>query len=352
MLNVLKNSTLAGIQAEIAKQNEIIEDFVNLYAVSTWDVVQANVRTGKASQYYDIGDELICNYHDYVGNADYDFPWVDAEIDRDVVLPDGTTRKALILNAKYATLEEIQFDAAEGQDVDSTTETTAQEGWHYCGVTGTTYTLLNLSTGDAIPFSSYDSIKKCGINDINVLRYGYNRYKMSAQRQWLNSDAEIGEWWEAQHFGDVAPSQLATRPGFLKGLDDDFLAVINPVKVQVAANTVTDGGVTDIMYDKFWLTSLEEMYGVPQAAGVEGAYFPYWKEVTGLTSPSNGSSTVTNDARKIKPINAPSGSAVAVRLRSAYRGSSTNTWYVSSAGYLATSSAYTSYGALPACAIF
>ena len=114
---------------------------------------------------------------------------------------------------------------------------------------------------------------------------------------------------------------------------------------------VTDGGVTDVMYDRFFLQSIEEVYGAPQIGGAEGPFFPYWKQVTGLDTPANGSSTDTNPARQIRRISNPSGSATNVRLRSAHRGTASHAWYVGAAGYLSYYNASTSFAALPACVI-
>lgn len=344
---LLKDTTLQAINEQIGRKNAILLNFINQYAPTSWLSVQADIRAGKAKRKYAIGDELICHYT--LDNAVYDFPWVVLDNDRECVWQDGTVHPGLWLGAKYATIEDIQFDAPEQEDA---TETTAQDGLFYCGRNANSYTMLNLSAGDAIPYSSYEHVYHSIANHKDVFTNGYNRYKHSAQRQWLNSDATFGEWWTPQHIGDCAPSQLASRKGFMAGLDSDFLAVINPVKVQVATNTVTDGGVTDVMYDKFFLQSIEEMYGSPQNNDVEGPYFPYWKLITGLESPTNGSSSDTNDARKIRRINNPSGSAAYVRLRSAYRGYSSYAWFVFTGGYLSyTSYANNSYAALPACVI-
>lgn len=342
-MTILKDTTLQKIKQALETKNGYLKDLVDLYAHDTWDMVAANVKSGKAPYLYAVGDELICNYTQ--NGTVYEFPWVVVDNDREVTWEDGTTHPGLILQAKYATIESIQFDAAEDYVV-QTSETNALEGWYYWGLTDSTYTALNLSTGDTIPHGSYDSIHKCPINDLNVLRYGYNRYSQSAYRQWLNSDADAGQWWEPKHANDVAPSQLNTYDGFLKGLDSDFLAIINPVKVQVATNTVTDGGVTDTMYDKFWLPSIEEMYGSPQAAGIEGTYFPYWKTKTGLSTPSNAA----NSGRIQYALNAQTTAQV-VRCRSAYRGGASYAWICSAAGELASASSYYSYRSVPACAI-
>jgi len=349
---LITDATLGLVKDEIQRRNGKLREIAETLAKSTWDRVRLDVvelpREALIAK-YPVGTELVCKYT--LDGTVYDFPWVVLDNDRECEHEDGSVHPGLWLGAKYATIEDIQFDAVEGVVITADDETVAEDGYYYCGVSGSTYTMLNLAAGDAIPFGSYDTIKKGTINSSGAYQYGYNRYRDSAQRQWLNSDADAGDWWVSTHYGDVAPSQLASRAGFMAGLDSDFLEVVQPVKIQVSTNTVTDGGVTDVMYDKFFLQSLEEVYGVPQAAGVEGAYFPYWQEITGLDAPTNGSSSNTNPARQIRRINNPSGSAASVRLRSAYRGGSSSEWFVYSTGYLHGNSAHGSYASQPACVI-
>lgn len=346
---LITDNTLQKITEQIGRKNATLLRWINNYTPTSWLDVLANVRAGKAKTKYAIGDELICNYT-YNG-ASYECPWVVLDNDRTCTWEDGTTHPGLWLGMKYATIEDVQFDAAENNVVDLTEEPTALSGWYYWGVTGTTYTALNLSAGDTIP-TSYDSVRKCAINHVDVLRNGYNRWSHSAQRQWLNSDGGLGEWWTPQHDGDCAPSQLANIKGFMAGLDSDFLAVVQPVQVKTACNTVTDGGVTDTTVDRFFLQSIEEVYGAPQIADIEGPYFPYWKQVTGLENPTNGSDSNANDARKIRRINNPTGGAAVVRLRSAIRGVSYGAWFVTTGGYLyGSAGASSSRAALPACVI-
>ena len=341
---VITDATLDKVKDEIQKRNAKLKEFVALYARSTWDTVQLNVKAGLAPTMYAVGTEMVCNY--VKDGTTYQFPWVVADNDREVTWQDGTKHPGMVLQAKFATLESVQFDHAEDTVV-AVAETTALANWYYWGLTGSTYTALNLTEGATVPHGSYDSIHRCPINSLDVLRYGYNRYRDSAYRQWLNSDAAKGNWWEAKHTGDIAPDQANTLDGFMRGLDDDFLAVINPVKIQVAANTVTDGGATDVMYDKFFLPSIEEMYGSPQAADIEGPYFPYWKTKTGLNSPSNSA----NDGRKIYALESQS-SAQSCRLRSARRGTSSNVWNVNTSGEVNDGyGAYGSYRCAPACVI-
>lgn len=315
---------------------------------TSWKSIQDIVKAGNASSRFAVGDQLISKYN-YNGTK-YDCPWVVLDNDRECEWEDGTKHPGLWIGMKYATIEDVQFDAPESNIVDLTEEPDALADWYYWGLTGTTYTKLNVATGDALP-TTYDNVVKCSVNQRDVVIYGYNRWKDSGQRQWLNSAAGVNEWWTAQHPGDMPPTQLSTLKGFMAGLDSDFLSVVTPVKIKTSCNTVTDGGVTDTTVDKFFLQSVEEVYGSPQITDVEGPYFPYWKQITGLDSASNSSNSDQNEARKIRRINDPTGGAAYVRLRSANRSYSGSVWFMHAGGSLASTNATTSYAALPACAI-
>ena len=343
---LITNASLLAINAELERKNTLLMRFANKYARTSWLDIRNKVRGGTISENLVVGDELIVSY--IYNGTEYDMPWLVVAIDREVEWEDGTKHPGLFLQSKFGTIETIQFDAPEVNIVDLTEEPNAVEGWNYWGIAGSTYTKLTLEAGDPLP-TTYDAIRKCWINHIDVIRYGYNRWSHSAYRQWLNSAAGRGLWWEAQHPGDAAPSEHNTYPGFMAGLDSDFLDVLTPIKVQTACNTVTDGGVTDITLDTFFLPSIEEMYGAPQLANVEGPFFPYWQAATGFLSPSNDA----NDARKVYKLNAQTGSAVYSRCRSAGRGGAYGVWYSPGSGALNGSYAYAygSYASQPVCVI-
>lgn len=343
----ITNATLQEIATQVDRRNSILQKFINEFTPTTWIGVQADVRAGKAKQRYAVGDELIGTYT--YNNVTYECPWVVLDNDRECEWADGTKHPGLWIGMKYATPEDVQFDAAEQEDA---TEETAQEGLYYCGRNGNTFTMLNLETGATIPYGSYEHVYHGITNHRDVFANGYNRWSHSGQRQWLNSDnTGIGEWWTPQHIGDCAPSQLSTLRGFKAGLPTDFLQVVTPVKIKTACNTVTDGGVIDTTVDTFFLQSLEEVYGVPQLLDAEGPYFPYWKIITGLDEPTNGSGSDSNEARKIRRVSSPTGGAAFFRLRSASRGYSSSAWTVYAGGYLISGGAYGSYASLPACVI-
>lgn len=168
------------------------------------------------------------------------------------------------------------------------------------------------------------------LNSTQEMAYGWNRWKTSAIRQYLNSDKPKDEWWVAQDEWDIAPDQLSQIDGYLKGIDQELLAVIQPVKVTTYANTVNDGGVADVTYDKVILPSLEQMYIVPQISG-EGEAHQYYKELNGTDTPYKQYGTFPE---LVTYAIENHSSAQYVRLRSASRSYACYTWYVAASGYV------------------
>ena len=152
-------------------------------------------------------------------------------------------------------------------------------------------------------------------------------------RQFLNSANAANAWWSAQHDSDRPPQQHSSLAGFMTGFDDAFLNIIKATKVTTALNAVSDTeiGTSESTYDTFFLPSLEQEYIVPQLAGVEGSYWPYWKERLGLESPQATGTAGTN-SRHIRYAYESRSSAQNCRLRSAYRSYASNVWYVSYSG--------------------
>ena len=166
------------------------------------------------------------------------------------------------------------------------------------------------------------------LNSCQEMAYGWNRWKTSALRQWLNSEAGVGAWWTAQDEWDIAPDQLASKPGFLNGMSEGFIKAIKKVKVVTYTNTVNDGGTADITYDRVFIPSLEQMFINPQISG-EGEYHAYWRRRAGQSTPLAQYGTYPNMIT-YKVDNHTSASYV--RLRSAIRGGAYYTWGVNSSG--------------------
>ena len=279
--------------------------FISCNGDSNWNyenkalsvTVQTNQYTAMLSTLLNgnIGDEVEVPYTTTDG-TEYTSIWCVAD-KRTVELEDGTTKQGVVLQAKYCFPESIQFDEPEPSHSNS-----------------------------------------------NVQSYGLNSWKKSGVRQWLNNDGVAGSWWTAQTATDVAPSQHSTLNSFIHNLDPDFVAAVSKVKVLTLANTVTESGVTETTYDKFFLPSKAEVYGETNAT--EGPEFAYWKNKTGLSSPSDNS----NSGRIIYDLSAKS-TARLVWLRSAIRSSASYVRIVNTNGNVSYSIAGNARWVAPACVI-
>lgn len=166
------------------------------------------------------------------------------------------------------------------------------------------------------------------LNCIQEVAYGYNRWMFSALRQYLNSDAVADAWWEAFDALDIRPDYLASKPGFLAGYDSSVKRYFKPIRVVTVAQNA-DGNVEDVTYDRVFLSSLEQMYCVPQFPGKEGEYWEYYKRLLGRISPAPASQTY---ARLIKyALNAPTSAQDCFR-RSANRSYAGYVWFVYASG--------------------
>ena len=214
--------------------------------------------------------------------------------------------------------------------------------------------IVTLSEGtggiDLGTLSSSTKYGTSGLNNMQRAAYGYNRWSQSAIRQQMNSDAAAGSWFTPQNPYDRRPDQLASLRGMKAGFDEGFLNILKPVKVTTALNTVTDDqiGASEDTFDMFFLASLEQEYTQPQASGVEGQYWEYWKRRLGLTNPQPTGQPFPAHIRYA--YNAKT-SAQYCRLRSAYRGGACYTWYVLTSGAAVHYDATAALRAVPACVI-
>ena len=348
-------STTLGVGIATAWEAiDIIEKLLHGREITPAELQQI-AQSGHADEFFSPGDLIYIPWTDNSGATpvDYSVPVVIADF-RTVEDENGVTyQNAIMLMWMYASTLAIPFDASE--IVSCAAGTVIESGFYYYEKSGNDYVKLNPQpeVGSTVPTGS--TFYKHDLNNAGgAIRYGLNDWKWSAYRQQLNSAAAKGEgWWTSQHQCDVAPSDaIRNYPGFINGFTPEWRAIFKPIKVGTKRNTITFSGETVYTYDTFFLPSRSEMYGSQTNAAVEGTYWQYWKDATGLASPTDGSLENTNNARKIPAITNPSGSAVTVRLRSATTSSATSTWLVNSTGYLNGYNAATAYRALPACAIY
>ena len=396
----------------LARQNILLSELVSSQSqatpVATLNEIHRIVQSGEAPSVFGIGDQIMLNYRE--GETENVLPW-DIVAFGNFEEADGEVKPGMVIQSHYA-MQGVQFDASEAIYIAEsampagTYHFTIGTNWGTHCVAGKSYqfttaqeipaggqilvgrldqiymwgapdyapstwrvhtfasnsattpleTNLELTEGtggtDIGTVSSSTKYGTSGTNNLQRAAYGYNRWSQSANRQFYNSNAAAGAWWTPQNPYDRAPEQLASVQGFMKGFDEEFLNIIKPVKVTTALNTVsdTDLGTSESTYDTFFLPSLEQEYIAPQLAGVEGDFWPYWKERLGLASPQEQGTAGTNPRHIRYAYNAKT-SAQGCRLRSAYRGGAGYAWNVATAGSAGSNSATNAIRGCPACVI-
>lgn len=140
-------------------------------------------------------------------------------------------------------------------------------------------TQLSVVTGETIDRQGYIFVFRTALRSpvANVkaaIRYGHNNWGASAYRQYLNKALDKGLWYERQHAGQIAPTNLYTVRGYMAGCSAELLGVVRKVKVPCYANSNTDsaqGAYTTT--DTFFLSSGTNMCGNVNA--YEGHAYPY-----------------------------------------------------------------------------
>jgi len=238
---------------------------------------------------------------------------------------------------------------------DNKKDPTASMAWNVYAK-GSTTSKQNGVTSDSTEGTELGSTSTSGtgykngnINAPQVVVYGYGRWSQSAIRQWLNSAAAAGAWWNPQNPWDRPPAQAATMRGFLACCSPEFVAALDEVEVVTAINTVEGSTeVAETTMDKIFLPSKTQLYMVEQYAEDEPwDYFEQLAVEAGLSGRFQNHPTVYE---VIKRYNLESqSSAVGAWLRSSNRPYASNACYVNTGGYVNGSSAYSAYRGCPAC---
>ncbi len=377
-IDVMSDTTGQNIAAKLDQQNILLTAIAGKNGglpIKDWASVQSIVRMGLAPKVFAIGDQLVCNHETYG-----ELVWDIIGFDHDV--PTDSTKEHSMTIQLHNCCDALQFDAtealyyAEAELPAGTYNFTLLAGYDTTYGGGKTYqfTLTQaVPAGGQIMFpwgynkqavdtkiSTYESrtataaiesvsvtegsegTALTGTNHSHRIRYGSNRWSHSAIRQWFNSPSAANAWWKPMNNFDRPVNYVASKAGFLKGLDTDFLEVIGDVTKRSALNTVTDGGGYEDLIERFFLISRGEVYGGNENGVDEGTPYPYYSEFSDLTAPSTAV-----DANRIKYRN---GSATYWWLRSCYSGSGDSVRYVHPTGNT-RNYAHGTYGVAPACNI-
>ena len=380
LINFPRDTTLQDIAQSL--QTIAFTQAANLENISNWDQISGLSRNGYAQKIFNYGDQFVEKWTDTAASTEYEYPWRVNHFEN-VELENGEVVPGMYLQAHYAHPFGVQFSqnraflrcpnglqagtynitlGATWGSKDAKKDTTWQftltqdvpsggclNGFYQMPDVAastwkvTSYAADRITKIETVPVSTGSegialgtmqiSTRNGDLNSMQETGYGWNRWKTSALRQYLNSDQPKGKWWTPQEDWDVAPDQLATKDGFLRGLPENMLRAIKTVKVVTYTNTVQDGGEADITYDKVFLPSLEQMYYNPQIAG-EGNAHEYWKRRSGSKTKLPQYQALP---RMITYAVENHTSPQNVRLRSALRDSASSAWYVLNSGSVYTS---------------
>lgn len=369
---------------KIVKALNIIAQNGISYQPMDWQKVRALIANGVGESAFAIGTQLIEKWTDTADSKEYDMPWQVNHFE-DVTLDDGEVVPGMWLQSHYTLPFGIQFShqraflacpdglsaGTYNFDFAKTWGNNVKPGINYqftltkpverggrlagCyeapnqapsnwkvysyGKDGITLNeTVNVTVGSGgtnLGTIQYDS-RSGNLNSVQEMAYGWNRWKTSALRQYLNSSKPKGQWWAPQDQWDICPDQLASKDGFLCGMPEEMLNCLKKVKVVTYANTVNDEGAEDITYDYDTLPSLSQMFIKTQTSG-EGDVHTYWKRRSGRTTPCEW---YTNYPNMVEYSIANKTSPEAVRLRSAYQGDACSPWFVSVSGHVLSYYAY------------
>lgn len=357
---------------KIVKALNIIAQNGISYQSMDWQKVRTLIANGVGESAFAIGTQLIEKWTDTADSKEYDMPWQVNHFE-DITLEDGEVVPGMWLQSHYTLPFGIQFshqraflacpdglsagtynfdfakswnnNVKPGINYQFTLTKPVEKGGRLAGCYGapdqapsnwkvysygangiTLNETVNVTVGSGgtnLGRIKYDS-RSGNLNSVQEMAYGWNRWKTSALRQYLNSNKPKGQWWTPQDQWDICPDQLASKDGFLCGMPEEMINCLKKVKVVTYANTVNDEGAEDITYDYVTLPSLSQMFIKPQTSG-EGDAHTYWKRRSGRTTPcewftDNPNMVEYSIANKTSPQN--------VRLRSSDRGYACFTWYV------------------------
>nr|DAZ04891.1 MAG TPA: hypothetical protein [Caudoviricetes sp.] len=361
---------------KIVKALNIIAQNGISYQSMDWQKVRTLIANGVGESAFAIGTQLIEKWTDTADSKEYDMPWQVNHFE-DITLEDGEVVPGMWLQSHYTLPFGIQFshqraflachdelnagtynfnfakswgnNVKPGINYQFTLTKPVERGGRLAGCYGapdkapsnwkvysygkdgiTLNETVNVTVGSGgtnLGTIPYDS-RSGNLNSVQEMAYGWNRWKTSALRQYLNSSKPKGQWWTPQDQWDICPDQLASKDGFLCGMPEEMLNCLKKVKVVTYANNVNDKGAEDITYDYVTLPSFSQMFINPQTSG-EGDVHTYWKRRSGRTTPCEW---YINYPNMVEYSIANKTSPQYVRLRSANRGYACFTCYVRSSG--------------------
>jgi hypothetical protein len=289
--------------------------------LSTWEGVQKIVTKGLAPDYFPVGSQFVVNHnaygdmvfdvvaHDYLKSTRNRDTRTMTIMSHDTIpgvmladqpeafymsdwLPKGTYNFTLASNyydwvkgTYYFTLGD-DLEYVEDYPLQLSVLRLGDEGLTSAKITG--HYLGNsdeLFRVDIHSGSEGESLGTLGVelNHPQRVYWGNNNYAESATRQFLNSSAGAGKVWSHAHDYDRPPTWVNSLPGFVNGLDSDFLSIVGEVSLPCSRNSTYENPgfnattTYSLTTDKFYLPSQMEIVGNSDGINSDGsALFPYY----------------------------------------------------------------------------
>ncbi len=300
------DNSISGIDADNVKTalDELNAQRFDASSLQNWDELLHLVRSGKAREYINIGDEFVCKKNQE------ELSWIVIGIDEDTPsdtrhthsitlqlsecctsMPYGYPEaayycfKALSAGKYYLGLKNYEsgkkyysFTLSETLPADSLIRISSKRVYFYKDRYSTPYMSVNADsitdTDEGLEGTELENTNYRIHNNMGTLDY-----TKSDLRYWLNS--QKSDWWVSDTIFSLKPPEIADIPGFLKGMDSDFLNAVNPVYKKII---LADGTVTEVN-DKFFIPSTTEVYA-------EGKNpYSYYKENSSFKSGSKSETT-------------------------------------------------------------
>lgn len=310
------DNLVSGLNADNVKSaiDELCSKHFDLNSIGSWKDFKYFVRTGRAKELLNIGDQLVTS------KGDEEIVWEVIGIDKDIPDDEKLTHSITLqtrdcvaylpfssVNASFYAVRPVtagqyyislKYYKKDPTYFSFTLEEDLPEG-NLLRICEDTVYLYSSRRGDAYKTFPIDSksdnpdeavgtrLSTSGYYTDSLM--GTVNYKSSDIRMWLNGTGY--DWINTESMCSMRDSNYDKVPAFLTDMDEDFLDAVNCVE---KVSKLPDG-TTVVTKDKFFLLSQEEIFAKSKA---ENAY-QYYRENSAYSTPN-----MLEDAVRIKTYNA------------------------------------------------
>lgn len=290
---------------------------------STFSAVQTIVRGGMARSVFHIGDQLVCSKDgarlvwDVIG-IDQDIP-ADPQFTHSLTLQTHCTVSNLLYDSQEAFWHcdtalppgtyRVQFGdfpelaSAQNKSFQFTLTRTVPAGGLLVGFSWpdvmerpvcsyaswdaeTPLEAVSVTQGrSGTLLGTFSTSPQNNLNAVYAATCGLRNWPHSDLRHWLNSADPVGVGWQPKNPFERPPRWYGKIPGFLNGMDPDFLSVLGAVKKVTVDPMILNTTVET--QDLVFLLSPAEVWGVSPAPRELPAY-PYYANYSDLAVPGSG----------------------------------------------------------------